>query len=211
MLQLSVKASQITNLTDARYFAAREVEWIGFSVDTGSESAVQPQKINAIKEWVEGPKIVAEFGLQTLDEIKSLVEYLQVDAIQINMLSDAIAISEIVDLPILKEIVIDSEDFSDVQTMIKTQEAIVEFFILDFAKNNFKIETLNNDSFQLLKTLCASHKILFSINDQKEIISDFIERVKPYGLVLLGGEEEMVGFKSFDELDEILDLLEVNE
>ena len=30
-----------------------------------------------------------------------------------------------------------------------------------------------------------------------------------YGLVLKGGDEELTGVKSFDELDEIFDLLEV--
>jgi len=83
MLKLSVKASQITNLTDARYFAAREVEWLGFNLDTGSENAIPPQQISAIKEWVEGPKIVVEFGLQSPDEIKQAVDYFDLDAIQV--------------------------------------------------------------------------------------------------------------------------------
>jgi hypothetical protein len=36
-------------------------------------------------------------------------------------------------------------------------------------------------------------------------------QIHPLGLVLLGDEEEKVGYKSFDELDEILDFLEIEE
>ena len=31
------------------------------------------------------------------------------------------------------------------------------------------------------------------------------------GIMMRGGEEEKVGFKSFDDLDELLDILEIEE
>ncbi len=65
MLKTLVKASNITNLTDARYFSALEVEWLGYHLEKGAETYIEPQNIIAIKEWVEGPKTVGEFGLQS--------------------------------------------------------------------------------------------------------------------------------------------------
>ena len=61
MLKIKVKASQITNLTDARYFAAKEVEWLSFDFTEGSSTYIDPMKARAMFDWVEGPCIVGEF------------------------------------------------------------------------------------------------------------------------------------------------------
>ncbi len=211
MLKLSVKASQITNLTDARYFAARDVEWLGFNLDVGTENAVPPQQISAIKEWVEGPKIVVEFGLQSPEEIKGAAEYLELDAVQIGMFADTKAVHQVLEIPIIKEIVVENEDLAGVKDLINAQAEWVAVFILDLTKNNIGIKDLSSDVITLLKKLCANHKVLFNINGTIEELSNFIEQVNPLGLVLMGGEEEKVGYKSYDELDDILDFLEVEE
>jgi len=211
MLKLSVKASQITNLTDARYFAAREVEWLGFNLDAGTENAVPPQQISAIKEWVEGPKIVVEFGLQSPEEIKMAADYLELDAVQIGMFADTKAVHETLEIPIIKEIVVENEDLAGVKDLIDSQSEWVAVFILDLTKNNIGIKDLSSDVITLLKKLCSNYKVLFNINGTVEALSNFIEQVNPYGVVLLGGEEEKVGYKSYDELDDILDFLEMEE
>jgi phosphoribosylanthranilate isomerase len=72
MLKTQVKASSITNLTDARYFAAWEVKWLGFNLDANAEDYIEPVKMKAMKEWVDGVEVVAEFGMQTASEIKQL-------------------------------------------------------------------------------------------------------------------------------------------
>ena len=62
MYNPQIKASQITNLTDARYFAAWGVEWLGFGLESGQDYFVTTAQMAAIKEWVEGPKMVGEFS-----------------------------------------------------------------------------------------------------------------------------------------------------
>jgi len=53
MLKTKVIASHVTNLTDARYFAARGVDFLLFDLDDITiDAAVE------IKEWVEGPEIL---------------------------------------------------------------------------------------------------------------------------------------------------------
>ena len=83
MLKINVKASQITNLTDARYFAAWEVKWLGFNFDSGSEHYILPQNMKAIKEWVEGVKLVGEFSFASADDINSAVELLELNVVQV--------------------------------------------------------------------------------------------------------------------------------
>ena len=59
------------------------------------------------------------------------------------------------------------------------------------------------------KTLCDRFKIILSIDFELDQLNEMLETVQIHGLSLKGGEEEKVGFKSFDELDEIIDALEV--
>ncbi len=211
MLKIPIKAGQITNLTDARYFAAREVNWLGFSLDTSADTLLPPQQIHAIKEWIEGPKIIIEFGLQSPEEISSAIEYLQPDAIQLSMFADPAAIKEVVSLPIFKEVVIESPDLGGLKDLLSSQSTVVDCFIIDFAKNDILYTDLSIDQRTLLKDLCSDYKLLFHWSDQPASIQQFIEQIQPHGLAMVGGEEEKVGFKSFDELDDLLDLLEIEE
>ncbi len=57
MLTIRVKAGSITHLTDARYFAALGVEWLGINLDALHDPV---QDYKEIVDWVEGPIIVPE-------------------------------------------------------------------------------------------------------------------------------------------------------
>ena len=109
MLKIKVKASQVTNLTDARYFAAWEVEWLGFNFDQGSEHYIQPQSMKAIKEWVEGVQVVGEFSLASAEDINSAIELLDLDAVQVGMFTETSVLEAINGAPVIKEIVISPE------------------------------------------------------------------------------------------------------
>ena len=60
-----IKASRITNLTDARYFAARDAAFLGFILEPGADGYLDPVFMQAMREWVEGPKIIGEFNEAT--------------------------------------------------------------------------------------------------------------------------------------------------
>ena len=58
---MKIKASKIENLTDARYFAAQGVEYLGFDLTNIEENQEKYRTIHAIKEWVEGVQFVGEY------------------------------------------------------------------------------------------------------------------------------------------------------
>ena len=82
-LKTKVKAEAINNLSDARYFAAMGVSWLGFSLDLSKKTNLEPETIREIIQWVQGPKIVGEFGLQPESHILEMAEQLELDYIQI--------------------------------------------------------------------------------------------------------------------------------
>ncbi|MBP6828235.1 MAG: N-(5'-phosphoribosyl)anthranilate isomerase, partial [Saprospiraceae bacterium] len=78
-----IKASRITNLTDARYFAAKEVDFLGFNLEEGTEDYLDPIYMKAIREWVEGPQIVGEFSAGSADVVREYASFFGLDAVQI--------------------------------------------------------------------------------------------------------------------------------
>ncbi len=214
MLKIKVKASLITNLTDARYFAAWEVEWLGFNFDEGSAHYIPPVEMKAIKEWVEGVKTVGEFSFASAEHINSAIEVLELDMVQVGMFTDFSVVEKITNVPVIKEVVITSES-SDKELEFHLNEfnSKVECFLLSFEKDEMTWEMLKNGeasiSFSFFKEICELHNIILNINLSEKSLDEILTVSNLHGLNVKGGEEEKVGVKSFDELDEIFEALEI--
>ena len=214
MLKVKVKASQITNLTDARYFAAWEVEWLGFNFDQGSEHYILPQNMKAIKEWVEGVQVVGEFSFASAEDINEAVGLLELNAVQVGMFTEVSVLEKITAAPVIKEVVISPEvDESSLETHLEQCGPHVEYFLLSFEKSGTTWDMLKNGESQigniLLEKLCAKYKIILSINLSEDSLNEILAIPNLQGLNVKGGEEEKIGVKSFDELDEIFEALEI--
>ena len=214
MLKTRVKASQITNLTDARYFAAWEVEWLGFNFDKGSENYIQPQIMKAIKEWVEGPKLVGEFSFASAEDIRIAKEMLELDMVQVGMFVEEEILKALDGVPVIKEIVFHNEmTLADLESHFQQFDAYVEFFLLNFDKNGITWEMIKNGQLGItpndLLKIFQQHKTVLSINFSENILSEILLLENLVGINVVGGEEEKVGVKSFDELDEIFEALEI--
>lgn len=212
MLKTKVKASSITNLTDARYFAAWEVEWLGFNLEAGSEDYIEPKNMKAIKEWVDGVKIVGEFNLPDLETVKSAMEVLEIEQLQVGPFTDYNTLKSISELlPVMQEIVVEKDTSLDSLRPVFDQNAdLVEVFILNFDKNGIDWAFIQQNLLDELKELMPEHPILLSLNFDESNIDEILEELKPLGINVKGGEEEKVGYKSYDELDEIFEKIEIN-
>ncbi|MEM9991757.1 MAG: hypothetical protein AAF738_08335, partial [Bacteroidota bacterium] len=62
-----------------------------------------------------------------------------------------------------------------------------------------------------LKSICQAFPIILSIPFQPEHLIHMDQYLDYQGLNVQGGEEEKVGFKSFDDLDMILEQLELSD
>lgn len=212
MLKIKFKASSITNLTDARYFAAWGAEWLGFNLDVGNENYASPHKVAAIKEWVDGVKIVGEFNMQTAAEIGAAVEMLNLEVVQVGMFTNLEDLKKIEGISIIQELIVEaSTSEAEILDKITSITPYINYLLLNFDKNNIQWEDLKTGksiSIDCLKTICEKHKTILSINLKEDFLEELIATIQPFALNVLGGEEEKVGIKSFDELDEIFELLE---
>ena len=109
---------------------------------------------------------------------------------------------------------------NQVAMLLNTQEHLrtygpqCEYFLLNMMASGFSLESMKTGipfSIDFLKSICEKYKIILGLDCASSDIGEIISAIAPYALSLTGGEEEKVGVKSFDELDELLDELEVEE
>lgn len=186
MLKTKVIASSISNLTDARYFAAWGVEAIGFDLNT-----VSAAQVHAFKDWISGPKVIGEFSsTQGREAIENASKTLGLDLIQL----DVFAPKEWhFSTKVLREVI--------VENTIPEEGA----YILKSENPGFDL----NSNLSLLKSFCSIAECYLDLNLALADYTTVLTEVLPAGIVLRGGAEEKVGFKSYDELDEIMEVLEV--
>jgi phosphoribosylanthranilate isomerase len=158
-------------------------DYLGFTIHPDHPQFVSPPVLKEIIEWVEGPETVLEVP-EIVDELW-LANYRA-------FLDDFYLESDRTDLyP-------DFQILTSVDQKIKDNESFVVFQ----SAVSFK------DQKSTISSLCNLYKnrlfldIPFEVTELDELLSH-----NPYGLILRGGDEEKVGFKSFDDLDEIFDKL----
>lgn len=212
MLKIKVKANSITNLTDARYFAAREVRWIGFCLDPASENYLPPTQVHAMVEWLDGVQFAGEFPLLDALEILETAEQLNLNTIQIHRFT---ALEDLYELqhrvPVIQEVIVEAnENPAALATWMEERTGLVEAFLLDFEKNN--IGWAEHPQWQLwLQETSRRYPVILRMDFEVASLPTIMDALPLYGLALQGGAEEKVGVKAFDELDDLLDLLEISE
>lgn len=196
----NIKISNVTNLSDARYAAAVGINYIGFCFDSDSTNYIAPIKAKEMIDWITGSHIVAEFGNQSLDEIKDISELLNVDVIELNntILPD--------ELPCLEKAIIKKIDLSvytlaQLNTELQAYKNYCDAFHLFTSQNNIAIP--END----LIDVCANYKIIWGLPVTNNTVLAIINGVKPYAINVSGGQEEKAGIKDFDELNDLLEVI----
>ena len=206
MYNPEIKASQITNLTDARYFAAWGVQWLGFGLESGQDYFVTTAQMAAIKEWVEGPKMVGEFSGLDVELIQQSVDLLNLNAVEVSRFANLSALQ--LSIPIILNIVMEEELTPETITELLRSNETIEYFILDFEKNASAIDFRKKFPVNWLNGLAKQYPIFIRANIETYSIEEITKIIQPLGISLAGGEEEKVGLKSFEELDEIFEELE---
>jgi phosphoribosylanthranilate isomerase len=212
MSKLIIKANEIGNLTDARYFSAREVDWLGFSLDSNNENNLPIHQIIAIREWVSGPGIVAEMGTMIeIETIGQVIAILKPDAIQVGPFCNIESLAAAGSTPVIRELIPDTfTQLDDYLYEWRAWEKHLAFFLLNLEKNGFSWQQIKNNEPALsrLKQLCSEYEVMLSLVFEQSELAEILSELKPYGLSFNGGTEEKVGMKSFELLDDIFDNLE---
>ncbi|WP_116107298.1 hypothetical protein [Lewinella sp. IMCC34191] len=204
MLQTHLLAFGITHLTDARYFAAWEADYLCFPI--GPEGLSLDYFV-AIREWVEGPTCVVEWR-------RSAGEMLSPEALKGHNITHLLLDYDIdptdwtaAGLEVIRRIpVAGYHSTEDVAERVKSTTGTV---LLDFTDGGIVYDDLAEGSpftigelQQVLGDRPAYLHIDLATEDAEAAAAVF------HGLALRGSSEEKVGYKSFDDLDDLLEALE---
>ena len=205
MLTLPLLAHGITHLTDARYFAAWHPDYLCFPVGPGGITA---DYFTAIREWVEGPVCVAE--LSTDNDAAALQEVLQIPGLTHLMLDYGMATPTVVGQPLEY---ITRLPVAGYQAATDVAERLAELtgpVVLDFTDGGITWSDLVEGhpvSTDSLKELIGDRKVYVRIDLMPDEAGKARDTV--YGLALKGSSEEKVGYKSFEDIEDMLEALEL--
>ncbi|MCC7246507.1 MAG: hypothetical protein IT269_12565 [Saprospiraceae bacterium] len=201
-----IKASHIRNLTDARYFAAREVDFLGFCLQEGHPDYLDPMYMKAMREWVQGPKIVGEFPSAEAAYVMEAARFLELDAVET---AAEVAFPDAgfeAEKTIIRHFNVGKTDenalFERVLNLVLPENHLL---LLNFEHSDWHWPMLLDDP--RWRECCRRQRVMLQIDAPADIYPRLYERLEPAGFSFAGGEEEKVGVKSFDELDEVLDAL----
>ena len=203
-LSILFKASRIAHLTDARYFAAKEVDYLGFNLEEGTEGYLDPMYMKAIREWVEGPKIVGEFKQTPVRVVVEAAAFYGLDAVQVSAKTYGTQLAELEGLEIILALEMDAEGLAFSKETLQSFAAQADIFLFDFSsvkvsKSSFYAEK------EHWKALFSMRPSLIQADLPATDWAEILETLGLAGISLVGGEEEAVGVKSYDEIDEIFD------
>lgn len=187
-------ADKITNLTAARYFAARGASWLLFD-----PSSISIPEINAIRGWVEGPKIGIYLPLGLASMEGDLLSKIQPEGIMLGHFAEQTGLPA--EMPQIKEWRPESgDDGSTIMDWINSwPQAICHVLRLEDWPPSELLPLL--DSMGQIPNLVVHIQLEKLINNNQ-----ILDRVS--GVCLMAPSEEEVGLLSFDDIDEAIDQLE---
>lgn len=201
-----VKVSKVNNLSDARYCAGMGVDVIGFNLVPETLHYMSPEKYSAITEWLSGVEFAGEFEDLSASEIMKLTRAYNIQFIQI---SNPSLISGLADQPvplILKLDMDKTKDVSSLRAVLEANKEYISYFLFESEQEAYEEEKL-----QEILSLAADFPVLLGYGVTAGNVHQLIADSPVSGIALMGEEELKVGYKDFEKLAEILELIEVDE
>ena len=199
MLKTTVKVSMLNNLSDARYCAGMGVELLGFSMDE-----LDFEKFKEMRGWLAGIQVVGETDSTDVSKIIELTENYQPDYLQVSAWENLAEIQRI-GLPIILKV-----DFAtaNLPALFQTTKGMVEYFLLE---NSDEFGVIDEATLSQVDAWSFQYPILLGFGAKESNVNDLLEQTQLKGFALKGNDEIRPGFGDFDELMNILEVLETDD
>lgn len=195
-LKCTVKVGSISNLSDARYAAGMGVDMLGFCFNPASPDYISIEKFKEIIGWVSVPTVVAEMSGLSYDEILKLATEERFELIETDIETTK-RLPEQIDFKIVLKLE-DTFDSSGVQIISEHSSKLAYISISESLLNR-------------LSELPAQIPILLCSNVGARQLQTLLDMYPIQGLALKGGQESKVGFKDYEELADVLEMLQLED
>lgn len=200
-----LKASTITNLADARYFASYGIKMMGFCFDPQSPDFMNPFKVKEISGWIAGPKLVGEFNNLSVEAINETIESQELHYAQVKLENITAQYANISSAPLIIETTITAEtsieSTNDLLNKIYRENDFILLNLKSLSENELTINSL-------VKNICSRYPTLLDYTFSAKNVSAIINQLKPAGICLHGSHEEKIGTKSFEALDALMSAIQ---
>lgn len=184
--KLKIKAGNISHLTDARYFAAFGINWMGFNFKAADPNKINIETAQTIIDWIEGPQIIAEFDALDLDYIFQTCYQLQINNIQ---------------LPIEYF----TKELSDYEVLWKGN--IEKFEPIESISDRCLIENISDVN--VLKPILQKNKnTIISLTENLAQSKNILALPNLNAIEICGSNETETGLKAYDAINNLFDYLE---
>lgn len=206
-LSTFVKISNVNNLSDARYAAGMGVDLLGFDLEESSSNYVSPEKFKEITGWISGPRFVAEFNLTHPDRMLKLInDYPEIAYLEI---SEAHHLKMLLNTNFGLIFKIDINKEGALSELLSQAKFYKEAHVIISLES--KTEELKEGQIAQIAELAESVDLLLGFGLDSGNVKEILKLTKVKGIALKGGDEIKPGLKDFDELSEILEVLEIED
>lgn len=187
---MRIIATDIANLTDARYFAAWGVEGMAYNIDPATDNSVSPIQLKEIVDWIEGPTTLIKMeGLEVPENLSEIRESVGIENLIVGPFIDTTNLTNYAKVYRICSL---EDGWQDNDNLVLVMP--------------FKVNSLSENQTDKIKEITKGKEVfLDAVFTSADL--DHIKALGFSGIILKGGEEEKVGFKSYDELDEILETI----
>jgi phosphoribosylanthranilate isomerase len=205
-LQTLVLVSNITNLSDARYCAGMGVDLLGFTLDSQDSSYTEPAAFKAITDWLAGVQTVGVLSHADAGEAEKLLQDYPLDYLMAETSADWKSLRT-AGVPLLCQVYVeDTFSYEWFEYHFKAIEPYIAYFVLVSRQDNLSPATL-----QVIQNIARDFPVILGFGIDAQNAHGLISTLPLKGIALKGSHEIRPGFKDFDDLADILELLEVQE
>lgn len=209
-LSTRLKIGNVNNLSDARFAAGIGAEFIGFCFELNNPNYINPEKATAISGWLEGPQFVGEFDIQDAEEINTISHLMQLPFVQLRQHHNKL-FHEKLNSKVIQMVFLDQfTNAEETEFYLQRQAGSVELFLLSFENGKaVQDKFLENEANQnWLKQVTEKYPAFLNFHFTRENIRSFLAELQPSGINLNGEPEIKPGYRDFDELIDLVELLE---
>lgn len=180
MLNKKIIASSVCNLTDARYFSGWMVDYIHFDLRSEVESDLSMLSIGEMQSWIEGPEFIVSCDLDIMEKV-------------------------MVDVSAKHAMMFDTAVSLDWSCFYSVTQSFLQDNIDDLKGKCIILSSIDNVN--ELERLVTDYNLEIYL-DTRSIDEYYIGAEWLTGYMVHGSPEEKVGFKSYDDIDELFEQLE---
>jgi phosphoribosylanthranilate isomerase len=204
----NLKLGEVNNLSDARFAAGAGAKYVGFCLSPRHPQYAEPNKVKEILGWIEGIKPVAEWENEPTEVISDTCQRLGIEYVQLNH-CDSDCSMALKDFILIQNFYLDVEDTSGLINRLDHVQRYTRYYMLSFRDAAMQEQYLKIPAHQqMIKELCRDFPVFLNFHFTPANLVPCIEAYSPFGINLKGGPEDKPGYKDFDQLNELVDLLQ---